>query len=277
MSAARSIFGIWDYGYRAAGAGIRKGIALVVGADNTKAVKASAARAGKFRGVAMDEGAMPDGSANYGQDAEHPAEPVNAQKAGIAAGLVPATQVIVQGDQVVCDANAMFVPRTPYSVSAFIWGQFDESKTIGARAAFAGIELFPHYVEVVRPVTVSQPLKTTVLGAATVYGSGLGLAFSAAPVQLYRARFAGEVVRNLSLSLGIAPGGADTVAAAIMTSTDNGNNWTARAVTCTVSAAAFSATDLVNTYTLAAGEIVGIRFISSAGTAAGACASFDVT
>ena len=158
-------------------------------------------------------------------------------------------------------------------------GQFDESATIGSSDAFVAVELLPQYVETVRQITVSQPLKTTVLGAATVFGATTGTAFGTAAIQLYRARFTGEKIRNLSVSLGVAPAGADTVIVTIQTSTDNGNTWAtpAAAPTATVAGAAFSATDLVNAYTLTAGEIVAFKAVSTAGTAAGAVITADIT
>jgi hypothetical protein len=263
-------------GYKAAGAGMRKGVVLVIG-TNTKAIIASAVGQGKYRGIQLDEGQLPDGAANYGVDASHPAEMVSAAKKGLIRGLAAGSTTVTAGDQLWSNASGLLITRVPYSFSGFILGQADETATVGTAPQFVDIEMLPQYQEIVRQVTVSQPLKTTTIGAATVYGATTGTAFGTAAIQLYRARFAGETIRNLSASLGIAPGGSDTVAVTVQKSSDNGNTWADTALTCTVSAALFSATDLTHSAVLAAGDILAIKLVSSAGTAAGACVSFDIT
>lgn len=259
----------------AEGAGLRRGVPVTTGTTTAYGVIADALGE-DCQGIQTSEGQLPDGAANYGQDSTRPAEQILVAKKGIVRALVPTAQTITKGMQAIANASGRMIARTAYSFSAFVHGIFDETITT-TTAQYVSLELRQQLVELVRPVSVSQPLKTTVLGAATVYGSGIGLAFSAAPVMLYRARFTGEKVRNLSVSLVTAPGGADTVAATVMKSADNGDTWSALAVTCTISAAAKTATDLVNTATLDAGDIIGIRFVSSAGTAAGAVATTDVT
>ncbi len=275
MTAPRQINGIFDFGAVAATTGLRKGVAARFSAADAIS-RLSTARAAGF-GVQLEEGTLPDGSANYGAAATTPAEPVTLQTLGIAAVLVPGSSSGTINDQIVCDANGQFVTSTPYSLSRYVWGRFIETFTAGSDAEYRAAHLQQQVVEVVRPITVSQPLKTTVLGAATVFGTGPGLAFSAAAVALYVARFTGETIRNLSVSLTTAPGGADTVIVAVMKSSDNGATYSATAVTCTISAAAKAATDLVNTASLTAGDIVAVRAISSAGTAAGCAISFDIT
>ena len=274
MSAVRESNGIFDWGYKAASSGIRKGIALVIGADPTKAVKATAARQGKYRGIAMDAGTAPDGTANYGAAATTPAEPINAQKLGLASALVPAAQQVTAGDQAVTDANGMFVPRTPFSVSAFVFGQFDETKLIGSVAAFAALELLPHYIETVRPILAGCAGAIT---GATKYLGDVSQAKAAAQVPRYVCRFTGETIRNLAASLITAPGGADTVVFTVQKSSDNGATWTDTALTCTISAAGKAASDLTHSASLTAGDLLAVKAVSSAGTAADATVTFDVT
>jgi hypothetical protein len=279
MSAPRSISGIWDFGYRAASAGIRKGVFLIIGADNTKAVKATAARQGRWRGVAMDEGALPDGTANYGQDAQHLAEPINAQKAGIATVLCPANQQVNEGDQAVSDANGMVVPRAPFSLSAFIAGQFDETKLIGPQPAYSAVELFPHYVEVVRSVTASGLGGGAIGITAGKFFDPHAAALSATPVPVYRVKYTGEVLRNLGLTLKTAPGGADSVTLTYQKSSDGGTTWTDIAgPSAQATAAAKLADDQTNVSpALTKGDLIALKIASTAVTAADPVATFDAT
>ena len=262
-----------EYGSTAAAAGCRRGVALVMGSTNITAVPATAIGQGKYRGVQIDEGALPNGAANYGQSATQPAEQINAQKEGIAWGLAAAASTPVMGDQAICDASAQFITRVPYSFSAFVYGQFDESRTVGSNPELVGIELLPQYIEVVRNVTCGG---TGALGAATKYGTYVAGAASATAVPLFMAAFTGQKIRNLAAGLTTAPAGVDTVIFTVMTSVDFGANWVDTVVTCTTTGTAFASYDLTHSATLTKGMLVALKAVSSGATAAGITASFDI-
>jgi hypothetical protein len=274
MANARQVRGgLPEYGYRAEGAGLRKGVVLVVGASNIKAKIAAAIGAGKIRGIQIDEGTLPDGVA----DPNLP-DLVTAQKTGIAQALVPAASVAAEGDQAWSDATGKVIKRAPFSFSGLVLGQFDEGFTAGANPEYRGVELFPHYVEVIRAITAAS---MDTFAAATRYIGAPGVALNAAQIPIYRARFAGEVIRNLAVSLVTAPGGADTVVFTVMKSSDNGATWTDTALTATISGASKVPADpaavLALSATLAAGDLLAVKAVSSAITAAKPTVTFDVT
>lgn len=262
-----------EYGFTAAAAGCRRGIALVIGSTNITTVPATAIGQGKYRGVQIDEGALPDGSANYGQDATHPAEQVNCQKNGIAWGLAAASTSPVMGDQAVSNASGYFIARVPYSFSAFVYGQFDEGRTVGSNPELVGIEMIPQYIEIVRPIICGAVGAIT---AATKYGNAVGQAKAAAQVPLYMVRFTGEKICSLAVNLATAPAGADTVITTVQKSSDNGGSWSDTALTCTITGTAKAAYDLTHSATLAKGDLLAVKLVSSAGTAADCTVSFDV-
>lgn len=111
---------------------------------------------------------------------------------------------------------------------------------------------------------------TGALGAATVYLTAPGQAASATEIPLGKATRAGTA-RNLYCDLGTAPGGADTV---IVTARINGAD---SAVTCTITGAATTCSDTSNTAAVSAGHRLGLKAVSSAGTAADLTCSFEQT
>ena len=204
-------------------------------------------------------------------------EEISCQRLGLAKLLTSPSTVTTRGAQAIADSGANLgnaKVRTPYSSSAIVIGQFEEGHTVGAAAEHVEAEVRPQIVEVVRPVTFGA---LGVVTAATVYGNGVGIAKATAQVPLYCARFDGETVRNLGLALATAPGGADTVAVTLQKSVDGGANWTDLAVTATITGAAKAASDLTHSAILAAGDLLAAKLVSSAGTAAGLCGTFDVT
>lgn len=109
------------------------------------------------------------------------------------------------------------------------------------------------------------------LGIATLYLRSPGQAGSGTTVTaLYRTTRAG-VLRNLTCSLGIAPGVANTVVVAMLI------NGSAVAVTCTMTGAQLSCADNVSTSAVAANSDVAIRAISSAAVASDLTCSAEVT
>jgi hypothetical protein len=94
----------------------------------------------------------------------------------------------------------------------------------------------------------------------------------AAQCPLYRARFTGETLRNLALTLRTAPAGADTVVATFQRSQDGGSTWTditgAGTPSAQVAGAAIAGADLVNSFMLTAGDLVAVKLVSSNAAAA---------
>lgn len=185
--------------------------------------------------------------------------------------------VITRGAQLVANATNLGTvsARTAYSFSAKVIGFAEEAQTTGSSGNNM-LEAYvqPQVVEIVRPVTGGCAGAIT---AATKYLATPGQTKAAAQVALYRARFTGEVIRNLSCNLVTAPGGADTVAFTVQKSSDNGGTWADTALTATISTTGKSATDLTNSAVLTAGDLLAIKADSSAGTAADATVTFDVT
>jgi hypothetical protein len=203
-------------------------------------------------------------------------EAVEMVRQGLSRVLLENGQTTTRGGQLIASANALgaVAPRSPYSFSALIVAQAEEAVTASGTDQQIEAYVQPYWVELVRPVTCGC---TGAIGAATKYLAAPGQAVAAAQVALYQARFSGEVVRNLSANLATAPGGSDTVAITVQKSSDNGATWSDLAVTATITGAAKSATDLVHSATLAAGDLLAIKAVSSAGTAASATVTFDVT
>lgn len=273
MATPRQVRPGWDYGYIVQGSGIQKGVALVIGATNLKAKIASSIGEGRFRGVALTAGRVPNGEGD-------PAIPdmVTAQKQGIAQAMVPSASSATEGDQAICDADGFFIKRTPFTFSAFLWGQFDETFTAGASDEWRGVELLPQYVETVRNIFASNPTASAI-GAATRYMAGINAALSASEIAIAQVQHTGQVLRNLKVQLATAPGGADTVVVTFIVSSDGGATWgaLASAPTCTITGAALTAKDYTTAKTLTEGQLLGVKLVSSAGTAAGASVSFDLT
>lgn len=268
-----------EYGYLATVTGMRRGTVLVMVTNNTKAKLATSIGEGAYRGIQIDEGALPDGSANYGQDSSHPAEMVNAQKEGIAWGLVPANTTVTMGDQAWANASAQIIKRTPFSFSGFILGQFDESATTGSAAELHSVEMFPQYIEVVRPVYAVATDAT--VGAATKYMAGVGVALSGSEVPVALVQYTGQKARNLWVSTGTAAGNGETLAVTVIKSSDNGGTWSATTLTVTLTGTAgglkFASELSLASAALAAGDLVGIKLVSSAGNVGLVRAGFDLT
>jgi hypothetical protein len=100
-----------------------------------------------------------------------------------------------------------------------------------------------------------------VLGATTGYLSAPGVAWSTTtePVLLVATR--NGTMRSLYCDLGIAPGGADTVTVTVR------KGGVDQAITCTITGAGTTCSDTSNTFSVAAGNRIGVKGVSSAGTA----------
>lgn len=235
------------------------------------------ANAGPIVGLVLTQGAVTAGV--FGAPALN--DPLTIQRFGKGVGLLATSQTITRGDRLGTIAG------TGGKIGAYAPGTGQKYVGIAAQSVTTSGTSKTIEVDInanpganaggPRQVTVSQPLKTTVLGAATVYGATTGVAFGSAAIQLYVCRTTGETARNLRASLGIAPGGSDTVIWTLMKSSDNGNTWANTALTCTITGAAFANSDATNSVALTAGDILALKAVSSAGTAAGAAATFDIT
>lgn len=114
-------------------------------------------------------------------------------------------------------------------------------------------------------------------GAATKYLTAVGQNHAAAQVVLCVVPEGFTNIHSLYVSLVTAPGGSDTYAVTVQKSTDNGATWSNTALTCTVTGANKSNSDTTNRPTVAAGNLLAIKAVSSAGTAAAATASLVVS
>lgn len=199
-----------------------------------------------------------------------------AQWHGRAKVKLKAGQTANRGDHAVpADTTGAIKSRTLYSFSQNVVGTLPQTKTAGAADDFIECDLAPRLVEIVRPVVGGA---TTALGAATKYATAPGQAGAAAQIPLYIARFTGETVRNLSVNIATAPGGADTVIFTIQKSSDNGGTWTDTTITCTpVAGTGKAASDLTHSVSLTAGDMLAVKMVSSNTTAAAITVAFDVT
>lgn len=112
------------------------------------------------------------------------------------------------------------------------------------------------------------------VGAATKYLPRAGNVASAqAPLAIVTRA---GVLRSLRVSLNVAPGGSDTAIFTVQKSSDNGATWTDTTLTCTVTGSAKSASDTTHFPAVAAGDLLAVKAVSSAGTAAGPVASFEL-
>ena len=269
MATPRQIRPGWELGYKVQGSNVKKGVGLIAGASNQFAKIADAVGAAAWRGICATVGVEP----NTAGDATLP-DLLLAQKQGIAHALVPSGTSASEGDQAWTNALGKFIKRVPYSFSGFVAGQFDESFTAGSSDEWRGIELIPQVIEVCRPVLSGC---TGTITADTKYMGDRSQAKAAAQVPRYAVRFTGEKIRNLWVSLITAPGGVDTVVVTVQKSSDDGATWSDTALTCTVTGAAKSNSDLTHVVSLTAGDLLAVKAVSSAGTAADCTVVFDAT
>jgi hypothetical protein len=203
-------------------------------------------------------------------------EAVAMKRHGLARIKLAISTVMTRGAQLIADATTLGTvkPRTPYSFSAKVIGWAEEA--LSSSAAVQMLEAFVHPidVEVVRPVTAGS---SSTLTAATKYLAPGYVAVASAAVPLYVARFTGETIRNLGASLATAPAGTDTAIFTVQKSSDNGATWADTALTCTITGTAKAAADLTHSAVLAAGDLLALKVVSSATTAAIPFASFDIT
>lgn len=111
---------------------------------------------------------------------------------------------------------------------------------------------------------------TGALGAATVYLTAPGQAASATERYLGKTTRAGNL-GHLYCDLGTAPGGSDTV---VFTARIAGSDST---LTCTITGAGTTCSDTSHTPAATAGQRISVSAVSSAGTAADATCSFELT
>ena len=218
-------------------------------------------------GITIEEG-MP------GSTSRNP-DQINIQSLGIGKIMFAADQIIVPGDRIIADSDGRGIKRTPFSSSGPCLGfAFQRRNVVDPKPG--EVFLLPHFIEVVMPITGGSD--GAAIGAATKYLAAPGVAVAAAELPLFVCDAPGKL-RNLRCSLKTAPGGADTVIFAVLKSSDNGASWTATTLTCTITGAAKAASDKLEAHAVdvAAGDLIAIRAISSAGTAAGPAATVSFT
>lgn len=111
-------------------------------------------------------------------------------------------------------------------------------------------------------------------GATTKYLAAAGGNHASAQVKLFLATHA-CTIQNLYASAQTAPGGTDTAAVTVQSSTDQGANWTDTTLTCTITGTATNASDTANRVAVAAGTMLAIKVVSSGATAAKIHAAFE--
>lgn len=222
-----------------------------------------------FYGVVQPRGTIGGSGANAG-------EAIALKVQGLGRIKVAANQAISRFSQLIADATSLGAvkARTAYSFSATVIGFAQEALSSSSSVQMGEAYISPQVVEIVRSINAGCAGAIT---AATKYLATPGQAKASAQVALYAVRFTGEVIRNLSVNLATAPGGSDTVVTTVQKSSDNGATWTDTALTCTITGTAKAATDLTDAVTLTAGDLLAVKVVSSAGTAADCIATFDVT
>lgn len=207
-------------------------------------------------------------------------EAVEMVRQGLSLVLLANGQTTTRGCQLIASAAALgyVAPRAPYSFSALVLGQAEEAVTASGTDQEIEAYVQPYWLEIVRPVFAVATDAT--VGAATKYMAGVGVALGAGAVPIAIAQYA-ETIRNLWVDTGTAAGNTETLAATVIKSSDHGTTWSDTAVTCTITGnaggTAKSASDLVHTATLAAGDLVGIKLVSSAANVGLVRAGFDLT
>ena len=203
-------------------------------------------------------------------------DPINIQSLGLAKCWLLRNNAAKPGETVDANSAGYVKPRTRWGASGPALGFFYQDRASASEEIPVEVQLMPHMVEIVMPITGGSDGNT--IGAATKYLAAPGVGHAASQVPLFACRHA-MTLRYLGASLLTAPGGGDTVIFTVQKSSDNGATWTDTTLTCTISAAAKSAQDLDPTHavSLAAGDLVAIKVVSSAGTAAGPLATVSAT
>ncbi len=180
-----------------------------------------------------------------------------------------------RGDMAVpSDSTGASQARTLFSFSQYVLGTYPQTKTAGSNDDFIEVDMAPRLVELVRSVTAGT---SSTFGADTKYIAPGYVARTSAQVPLYVVGFTGETLRNLRCTLATAPGGTDTVAFTVQKSSDQGGTWADTTVTCTITGTGKTATDLTHSVSLTQYDMLALKTVSSATTAAIAFCTFDVS
>ena len=237
--------------------------------DDNDVLLPTAANSFNLAGVSLSAGQVVGGTSVAGSDF------VGVQKLGRAKVLLAASTTVTRGQQCIA-ANALghCTARTQWSTSAQVLGYFAQSHTSGGQAEFVMVDLALAPVEVAIAITGQC---TGTITAATKYLTAPGDAVAAAQIPLFIAPYP-MTLRYLSVALGTAPGGTDTVVFTVQKSSNQGTSWVSTALTATPTAGTGkSAQDLTDTATLAAGDWVAIQVVSSNVTAAAPVATVYAT
>lgn len=272
-AATRIADDLFTVSYLAGSAGIQDGCIVVRGSDDDSCALPAAALAKGILGVSKSAGPFGSGTGQTGA-ATSGVDRVAVQKLGRARVLVAANTTVNRGeDCVIANSSGHGRSRVPSEGTCGILGQFAQSKTTGANPEFVEVDLEIETLE--QSSTVMGGSTNAAIGAATKYLASPGVAVAAAQIPLYVAPQA-ATIRNLRAQLGTAPGGSDTVAFTVQKSSDNGATWADTALTATISAAGKSASDVSDVVSIAAGDLLAIKVVSSGATAAFPSCSFQV-
>jgi len=275
MGLARAIARLFNLSYFDATGGLQEGQVAGFGPASFQAaaLTGTAPHLQPVAGINRTAGVM-------GGSGTHEGEEISCQRLGYAKYLVSPNVATALGGQVIADAGPNLGnvrQRVPYSASALLLGQFEEQHLVGATPELVEGEIRPAWLELVRQVSGSEPSGAPIGNNVTRYLAAPGTALSPTPVALYRARFGGETVRSLGVSLAVKPGNGETVQVIVSRSTDGGATWADTPITTTMTGPDASGADLARTSTLNAGDLVALKVVSFSATAAGLTASFDVT
>lgn len=129
----------------------------------------------------------------------------------------------------------------------------------GALTTVSGTMVYAHVVGGVK----------SAIGMVTGYLTAPGQAVSTSTEPPLAVVTRAGTVKSMRCFLGTAPGGADTAAFTVRKNGSDG------AVTCTITGSATTCSDTSNSFTVAAGDRLSIKVVSSAGTAADATCAFE--
>ncbi len=192
-------------------------------------------------------------------------DPVDIQVLGLGRVMLAANKAVLPGDSIdAANTSGHAKARTRWGYSGSVLGYSYQKKTTGASPLPVEVLMLPHYVEIVMPIVGGTDGTGTIGAGATKYLAAPGVAPASAHVPLFIARYAGKL-RHLAASLKTAPAAGEGVAFMVMKSSDNGATWSVTTLTCTISDANKSASDLDETHAVdvAAGDLVAIRVIGS--------------
>jgi hypothetical protein len=276
MGLARAIARLFNLGFYDASGGFQEGQVAVFGAQPFQVQLPSGAtpHLQPVAGINRTAGFMGGSGTTLGEE-------ISIQKLGYGKFLVSPQASTELGGNVIADSSAgnlgNAIQRVPYSHSAWLLGHFEEARQVGAGPELVEGEVLTTMLEVIRSITAASPAATPIGNNVTRYLGAPGTAVSQTPVPLYRARFSGEVVRNLGVTLAVAPATNETMSVNVVHSSDGGKTWQDLPLACPLTPQQATDANLTDSAVLAAGDVVGVKVVSYSAAAAGLVVSLDIT